>query len=159
VTDKIPLITAGYAAPTRCDGEAFRSTSRCRHLLGCPRDILVQTPSGRLNGGLDKLRARRSPSSITNSPYGKGAIALLQERAKMHGFELLLLPVTTRASSRRRPGCRSARSRHRLRLLLWGWGVMNSTSLKEAVATGYPREKMFGVWWAAARAATCSRGR
>src|SRR5207237_913268 len=30
------------------------------------------------------------------------------------------------------------------------WGVMNSTSIKEAVATGYPREKMYGVWWSGA---------
>jgi branched-chain amino acid transport system substrate-binding protein len=35
-------------------------------------------------------------------------------------------------------------------VLLWGWGVMNSTALKEAVATGYPREKMYGVWWSGA---------
>jgi branched-chain amino acid transport system substrate-binding protein len=35
-------------------------------------------------------------------------------------------------------------------VFLWGWGVMNSTSIKEAVATAYPREKMFGVWWAGA---------
>jgi branched-chain amino acid transport system substrate-binding protein len=34
--------------------------------------------------------------------------------------------------------------------MLWGWGVMNSTALKEAQATGYPREKMYGVWWAGA---------
>jgi branched-chain amino acid transport system substrate-binding protein len=27
---------------------------------------------------------------------------------------------------------------------------MNSTSLKEAVATGFPREKMYGVWWSGA---------
>jgi branched-chain amino acid transport system substrate-binding protein len=27
---------------------------------------------------------------------------------------------------------------------------MNSTALREAVATGYPRDKMYGVWWAAA---------
>jgi len=26
---------------------------------------------------------------------------------------------------------------------------LNSTSIKEAVATGYPREKMYGVWWSA----------
>ena len=26
----------------------------------------------------------------------------------------------------------------------------NSAALKEAVATGYPREKMYGVWWSAA---------
>ncbi|MDQ3446991.1 MAG: ABC transporter substrate-binding protein, partial [Pseudomonadota bacterium] len=31
-----------------------------------------------------------------------------------------------------------------------GWGVMNSTAVREAVATGFPRDKMFGVWWAAA---------
>jgi branched-chain amino acid transport system substrate-binding protein len=35
-------------------------------------------------------------------------------------------------------------------VLLWGWGVMNSTALKEAQATGYPREKMYGVWWSGA---------
>jgi branched-chain amino acid transport system substrate-binding protein len=35
-------------------------------------------------------------------------------------------------------------------VFLWGWGVMNSTALKEAVATGFPRDKMYGVWWAAA---------
>ena len=27
---------------------------------------------------------------------------------------------------------------------------MNSTALKEAQATGYPRERMFGVWWSGA---------
>jgi branched-chain amino acid transport system substrate-binding protein len=34
--------------------------------------------------------------------------------------------------------------------MLWGWGVMNSTALKEAQATGYPRDQMYGVWWAGA---------
>jgi branched-chain amino acid transport system substrate-binding protein len=27
---------------------------------------------------------------------------------------------------------------------------MNSTALRDAVGTGYPRDKMYGVWWAAA---------
>ena len=27
---------------------------------------------------------------------------------------------------------------------------MNSTAIKEASATGYPRDKMYGVWWAGA---------
>ncbi|CDS47845.1 Leucine-, isoleucine-, valine-, threonine-, and alanine-binding protein [Polaromonas sp. CG9_12] len=35
-------------------------------------------------------------------------------------------------------------------VLLWGWGVMNSTALKEAQATGFPRDKLYGVWWAGA---------
>jgi branched-chain amino acid transport system substrate-binding protein len=35
-------------------------------------------------------------------------------------------------------------------VIMQTWGVMTATAIKEAVATGYPREKMFGVWWAAA---------
>ena len=35
-------------------------------------------------------------------------------------------------------------------MLLWGWGVMNSTAIKEAAAVGYPRDKMIGVWWSGA---------
>jgi branched-chain amino acid transport system substrate-binding protein len=27
---------------------------------------------------------------------------------------------------------------------------MNSTAIKEAIATGYPRDKMYGVWWSGA---------
>jgi branched-chain amino acid transport system substrate-binding protein len=74
---------------------------------------------------------------------------MLQERAKMHGFELVLLPVA-------HPGVEQKATWLQIRqarpdnVLLWGWGVMNSTALKEAQATGYPREKMLGVWWAGA---------
>jgi len=34
--------------------------------------------------------------------------------------------------------------------LLWGWGVMNSSAIKEAAAVAYPRDKMIGVWWSGA---------
>jgi branched-chain amino acid transport system substrate-binding protein len=84
-----------------------------------------------------------------DSPYGKEPIPLLQERAAMHGFTLQLLPVTS-------PGVEQKATWLQVRqakpdyVLLWGWGVMNSTALKEAQATGYPREKMYGVWWSGA---------
>jgi branched-chain amino acid transport system substrate-binding protein len=35
-------------------------------------------------------------------------------------------------------------------VFLWGWGVMNSAALKEAIGTGYPRDKMYGIWWSGA---------
>jgi branched-chain amino acid transport system substrate-binding protein len=67
----------------------------------------------------------------------------------MHGFDLQLLPVT-------HPGVEQKATWLQIRqqrpdyVFLWGWGVMNSTALKEAQATGYPRDKMYGVWWAGA---------
>ena len=67
----------------------------------------------------------------------------------MHGFELVLLPVTAPGVEQKATWLQVRQQRPDY-TLLWGWGVMNSTALKEAVATGYPREKLFGVWWSGA---------
>ena len=67
----------------------------------------------------------------------------------MHGFELQLLPVTAPGVEQKATWLQVRQSKPDY-VLLWGWGVMNSTALKEAQATGYPRDKMYGVWWAGA---------
>ena len=100
-------------------------------------------------GGLDKLKGKKIALVYHDSPYGKEPIPLLQERAKMHGFELQLLPVTAPGVEQKATWLQIRQNRPDY-VLLWGWGVMNSTALKEAQATGYPREKMYGVWWAGA---------
>ena len=66
-----------------------------------------------------------------DSPYGKEPIALLQERAKRHGFEVRFLPVTHLGVEQKATWLHI---RHPDYVLLWGWGVMNSTAIKEAVA-------------------------
>ncbi len=67
----------------------------------------------------------------------------------MNGFELLLLPVTAPGVEQKATWLQIRQQRPDY-VFLWGWGVMNSAAIKEAVATGYPREKMFGVWWSGA---------
>jgi branched-chain amino acid transport system substrate-binding protein len=67
----------------------------------------------------------------------------------MHGFDLQLLPVTAPGVEQKATWLQVRQSKPDY-VLLWGWGVMNSTALKEAQATGYPRDKMYGVWWAGA---------
>ena len=67
----------------------------------------------------------------------------------MHGFQLNLIPVTAPGVEQKAAWLQVRQSRPDY-VLLWGWGVMNSTALKEAQATGYPRDKMYGVWWSGA---------
>jgi len=33
-------------------------------------------------------------------------------------------------------------------VIMWTYGVMSTVALKTAAKTGYPREKLLGVWWA-----------
>jgi branched-chain amino acid transport system substrate-binding protein len=104
---------------------------------------------GMKEGGLAKLKGKKIALVYHDSPYGKEPIPLLTERSKMLGFDLQLLPVTAPGAEQKSTWLQIRQSRPDY-VLLWGWGVMNSTALKEAVATGYPREKMYGVWWAGA---------
>ena len=146
--DKIPVITAGYGRSESQDGSVFGWNFPLVGTYWMGADVLVQHIAKK-EGGFDKLKGKKIALVYHDSPYGKEPIALLQERAKMHGFTVQLLPVA-------HPGVEQKATWLQIRqakpdyVFLWGWGVMNSTSIKEAQATGYPRDKMYGVWWSGA---------
>ncbi len=146
--DKIPIVTLGYGRSESADGEAFPWNFPIMGSYWVAADILVQHLA-KINGGFDKLRGKRLALVYHDSPYGREPIPLLQERAKMHGFEVQLLPVTHPGVEQKAQWLQIRQNRPDY-VLLWGWGVMNSAAIREAVATGYPRDRMFAVWWAAA---------
>ena len=146
--DKIPLLTVGYGLSVAQDGMAFKWNFPLLGSYWTGSDILIQH-IGKSLGGLDKLKGKKITLVYHDSPFGKEPIPLLQERSKMHGFELQLLPVTAPGVEQKATWLQVRQSKPDY-VLLWGWGVMNSTALKEAQATGYPRDKMYGVWWAGA---------
>ena len=146
--DKIPLITLGYGLSASQDGGVFKWNFPLMGSYWTAADALIQH-LGKKEGGLDKLKGKKIGLVYHDSPFGKEPIPLLQERSKMHGFELQLIPVTAPGVEQKAAWLQVRQSRPDY-VLLWGWGVMNSTALKEAQATGYPRDKMYGVWWAGA---------
>ena len=146
--DKMPLLTVGYGLAVSQDGMAFKWNFPLLGSYWTGADILIQH-IGKSLGGLDKLKGKKITLVYHDSPFGKEPIPLLQERSKMHGFELQLLPVTAPGVEQKATWLQVRQSKPDY-VLLWGWGVMNSTALKEAQATGYPRDKMYGVWWAGA---------
>ena len=111
-------------------------------------DIIMQHIAKK-EGGFDKLKGKKIVLVYHDSPYGKEPIALLEQRAKMHGFEFTPMPVTHPGVEQKATWLQIRQNRPDY-VLLWGWGVMNSTSIKEAAAVGFPRDKMFGVWWSGA---------
>jgi branched-chain amino acid transport system substrate-binding protein len=146
--DKIPLITAGYGRSESQDGGVFKWNFPLAGTYWVAADVLMQHIAKK-EGGFDKLRGKKIALVYHDSPYGKEPIPLLEERAKMHGYTLSLLPVTHPGVEQKATWLQIRQNRPDY-ILLWGWGVMNSTSLKEAQATGFPRDKMYGVWWAGA---------
>ncbi|AOW11936.1 ABC transporter permease [Hydrogenophaga crassostreae] len=146
--DKIPLITAGYGRSESADGGIFKWNFPLAGTYWVAADTIVQD-IGKQVGGMDKLKGKKIALVYHDSPFGKEPIPLLQERAAMHGFTLSLLPVTHPGVEQKATWLQIRRDRPDY-VINWGWGVMNSTLLKEAQATGYPRENIYGVWWAGA---------
>ena len=144
VADKIPLFTTGYGRSESVDGSVFAWNFPLMGTYWTAADILVQHVSKK-----GSLKGKKIALVYHDSPYGKEPIPVLEEHAKKHGFELMKLPVTHPGVEQKSQWLQVRQARPDY-VFLWGWGVMNSTAVKEAIAVSYPRLQMYAVWWAAA---------
>jgi branched-chain amino acid transport system substrate-binding protein len=146
--DKIPLLTLGYGRSESKDGTVFPWNFIAVGSYWTAADIAIQH-IGKELGGLDKLKGKKISLVYHDSPYGKEPIPALEARAKQLGFEFKAIPVTHPGVEQKSQWLAIRQDRPDY-VLLWGWGVMNSTAIKEAAAVAYPRDKMIGVWWSGA---------
>ncbi len=100
-------------------------------------------------GGTEKLSGRKIVLLYHDSPFGKEPIPALEEMAKIYGYVFKAIPVTHPGVEQKSQWLAVRQDRPDY-VILWGWGVMNSTSIKEAAAVGYPRDKIIGGWWSGA---------
>jgi len=146
--DKIPLITMGYGRSESQDGSVFGWNFPLLGTYWSAADIIMRYVADK-EGGYARLKGKKISLVFHDSPFGKEPIPLLEELAKRHGFTFSALPVTHPGVEQKATWLQIRQARPDY-VLLWGWGVMNSTSIKEAAAVNYPRNKMIGVWWSGA---------
>ena len=146
--DKIPIITMGYGRSESADGRVFGWNFPLLGTFWTAADVQLKFVANKL-GGYDKLKGKKITLVYHDSPYGKEPIPLLQKRAEMHGFTFTALPVTAPGVEQKSVWLQIRQDRPDY-VLLWGWGVMNSTAIKEAVAVNYPRDRMIGSAWSGA---------
>lgn len=146
--DKIPLITMGYGRSESADGSVFPWNFPLLGTYWTAADVIMRHIAAK-NGGYDKLKGRKVTLVYHDSPYGKEPIPLLYELEKRHGFQFKAIPVTHPGVEQKSAWLQIRQDRPDF-VLLWGWGVMNSTAIREAAAVNFPRDRMYGVWWSGA---------
>ena len=127
---------------------ASPGTSRC----SAPTGRRPTSPSStwpRSSAASTTSRARRSRSSSTTAPTARSRSRRCRRWPPKHGFEFTPIPVTHPGVEQKSQWLAIRQNRPDY-VLLWGWGVMNGTAVKEAAAVAYPRDKMIGVWWSGA---------
>ncbi|RTL61734.1 MAG: ABC transporter permease [Hyphomicrobiales bacterium] len=146
--DKIPLLTLGYGRSDSKDGSVFPWNFIAVGSYWSAADAAIQHIAKEF-GGKDKLKGKKISLVYHDSPYGKEPIPALEEMAKSYGYVFKAIPVTHPGVEQKSQWLAVRQDRPDY-VILWGWGVMNSTSIKEAAAVGYPRDKIIGGWWSGA---------
>ncbi len=146
--DKIPLITGGYGRSESTDGMVFKWNFPLTGTYWDAADIIVQHVAKK-EGGADKLKGKKIALIYHDSPYGKEPIPHLEQMATRLGYQFIPVPVTHPGVEQKSQWL-SIRQNRPDYVLLWGWGVMNGTAIREAAAVAYPRDKIIGVWWSGA---------
>jgi branched-chain amino acid transport system substrate-binding protein len=146
--DKIPMITSGYGRSDSADGDIFKWNFPLIGHYWVAGDTVLQHIANK-EGGWDKLKGKKIAVAYHDSPFGKELLPIMEERAKKHGFQLQLLPIPAPGVEQKAIWLQVRQQRPDY-VVLQTWGVMTPTAIREAIAVGYPREKMFGTWWSGA---------
>ena len=146
--DKIPVISMGYGRTDASDGRVFP------YIFPLITNYWSQNTAkikfiGMKEGGMDKLKGKKIVNLYHDSAYGKETIPVLDVQAKKFGFEVTHIAVTHPGNEQQAQWLQIRQIRPDW-VILRGWGVMNPVALKGAAKTGFPREKVLGVWWSGA---------
>ena len=72
---------------------------------------------------------------------------LLEALSAKYGFKFLGYPVNHPGLEQKSTWLKIGRQTKPDFTIIFGWGVMTQTSIKEAKAIGYPVSKIIGNWW------------
>lgn len=144
--DEIAVIMAGYGPPEAADGEVFEWIFPVIPTYFVAADVMMQAIGERV-GGMDNLKGKKIDYVYMDAPFGHQFMPVFEAHAKQHGFTLNKLPVTAPGLDQKSTWLQVRRDKPDY-VLYVGYGVMNPTALKEAQSVGYPRDQIYGFWWA-----------
>jgi len=142
------VISMGYGRADATYGAVFPYTFTYPVTYWEGADAMV-TYIAQQEGGVAKLAGKKIALVYHDSAYGKEPIATLEKLAAQDGFKFDKFAISP-------PGIEQKSTWLQIRqlkpnwVLMWGWGVMNSTAVKEAAAVGYPMDHFIGIWWSGA---------
>lgn len=145
--DKIPLFSSGYGRTAGAYGPVFPYVFSAPLTYWSGADVMVQYIKDQEGGA---LKGKKIALVYHDSAYGKEPIPTLKRLAEEEGYELSLFPVAAPGLEQKATWLQIGRQVRPDWTLMWGWGVMNSTAVKEAAAVGYPLDRFIGIWWSGA---------
>ncbi len=141
--DGIPVHSMGYGRTSAANGKVFEWVFNYPATYWDGASIAVKHIMDQEGGD---IKGKKIALVYHNSAYGKEPIRTLEELAKMHGYELMLIPVDHPGQEQKSQWLQIRQQRPDY-VLMWGWGVMNQVAIQEASNIGFAMDHFIGIWW------------
>ena len=145
--DKIPVLSMAYGLSAAAEGNTFPWVFNPPDTYWDGASAIITDIVRREGGGADALKGKKIGYIFLDAGYGREAIPLLEQLAGNMGFELLQYPVPGKEMQNQASQWLNIRRDKPDYMVMWGWGAMNPTAVKEATKIRYPMDKFYGVWW------------
>jgi len=145
--DEIPVFSMGYGLSAAAVGEKFPwvfnyPTTYWNQLSSILKHIDA-------NGG---IKDKKIGFIYLDVGYGKEPIPLLDQLSETMGFNVAKFPVGVKEMQNQSAQWLNVRKERPDWMVMWGWGAMNPTAVKEAAKIRYPLDRFIGNWWAGSHA-------
>ena len=144
--DKIPVLSMAYGLSASADGDRFPWIFNPPNTYWDGASMIIKY-IGDQEGGLDKLKGKKIGYIYLDAGFGKEPIPLLEQLAKDYGFELKMYPVAATEMQNQSSQWLGVRRDRPNYMIMYGWGALNPTAIKEAVKINYPMKNFISIWW------------
>lgn len=151
--DEIPVLSMGYGLSAVAIGETFPWTFNYPTSYWNQMSSILKYIDE--NGG---IKGKKIGFIYLDVGYGKEPLPLLDKLAPEMGFEYVGFPVAGKDMQNQSSTWLNVRKERPDWMIMWGWGAMNPTAVKEAAKIKFPMDKFIGNWWAGAHADLVSVG-
>lgn len=145
--DQIPVLSMGYGLSAVADGETFPWTFNYPTSYWSQMSSILKYIESQ--GG---LKGKKLGFIYLDGGYGREPIPLLEQLGPKLGFEVAMFPVAFKDSQAQSAQWLNVRKERPDWVIMWGWGAMNATAIKEAAKIRFPMDRFIGNWWASAHA-------
>jgi len=143
--DKIPVVSMGYGRADASYGPVFPYVFTFPVTYWAGADAIIKYIGSQV-GGMDKLKGKKIALVYLNAAYGKEPIPTLKTLAAKFGYIFTGYAVNSPGLDQQATWLQIHQANPDY-VLMWGWGVMNSTAIKDAASVGYPMDHFIGIWW------------
>jgi branched-chain amino acid transport system substrate-binding protein len=136
----------GYGLSAAADGKTFPWVFNPPNTYWDGASAIVKYIARRK--AADISRARRSATSSL-TPAMAASRSRFWSSWPSHGLRAAAVPGPGKEMQNQSSQWLNVRRDRPDYMIMWGWGAMNPTAVKEAAKIRYPMDKFIGIWWSA----------